>query len=194
MKRYQLKISLRGSNPLIWRRVIVKSSLFLEGLHWTIQSVMPWYSGHIDQFIKDKEVYGLPSDDEWENEEIIDYTNLTVADLLTSEKDKISYVYDLGDYWLHDIVVEKVLPDSDDEPTVIYLDGANACPPDDCGGMPAYQSLLKILDDPSHPQYEDMRDWLDLGEGENYDPKELGIDPEAVNQELANMFDNSVHQ
>ncbi|HPY30435.1 MAG TPA: plasmid pRiA4b ORF-3 family protein, partial [Verrucomicrobiota bacterium] len=38
--------------------------------------------------------------------------------------------------------------------------GANACPPEDCGGIGGYYNLLKILRDPQHPDHADMKDWI----------------------------------
>jgi Plasmid pRiA4b ORF-3-like protein len=42
-----------------------------------------------------------------------------------------------------------------------------------------YAELLKALKDPSHPEHEDILEWI----GEDYDPS--FFDLEAVNQQLA---------
>jgi hypothetical protein len=41
---------------------------------------------------------------------------------------------------------------------VVCLAGANACPPEDCGGIGGYYNLLRILADPKHPEHEDMKE------------------------------------
>jgi hypothetical protein len=38
--------------------------------------------------------------------------------------------------------------------------GANACPPEDCGGIPGYYGLLAALVDPKHEQHEEMKEWV----------------------------------
>ncbi len=57
-----------------------------------------------------------------------------IADVL-SKKDRFKYSYDFGDNWNHSIKVEEI-----EEPNEIFnyplcVDGANACPPEDCGAM-----------------------------------------------------------
>ena len=39
-------------------------------------------------------------------------------------------------------------------------DGAHACPPDDCGGIPGYHNLLETLADPKHPDHADLKEWI----------------------------------
>ncbi|MCI0478429.1 MAG: plasmid pRiA4b ORF-3 family protein, partial [Anaerolineales bacterium] len=47
---YQLKISLEGSRPLIWRRVRVPGEFTLADLHHVVQIVMGWESYHMHRF------------------------------------------------------------------------------------------------------------------------------------------------
>ena len=54
-------------------------------------------------------------------------------------------------------------------------DGKGKCPPEDCGGYPGYQNFLKIVNDPKNPEYEEMREWAGLFEGEKWDPNEFDI-------------------
>jgi hypothetical protein len=39
------------------------------------------------------------------------------------------------------------------------LDGARNCPPEVCGGAGGYADLLEILLDPTHEEFEHMREW-----------------------------------
>jgi site-specific DNA-methyltransferase (cytosine-N4-specific) len=50
-KLYQLKITLDGIEPKIWRRVLVSEDLSLAKLHFVIQSAMGWWISHLHQFI-----------------------------------------------------------------------------------------------------------------------------------------------
>jgi hypothetical protein len=58
-----------------------------------------------------------------------------------TEKAKVVYVYDFGDDWRHDIVVEKIVPA---EPGVAYprcTGGRREAPPEDCGGIWAFNEF-----------------------------------------------------
>jgi hypothetical protein len=69
--------------------------------------------------------------------------------------------YDFGDSWGHKITVEKVLPSDVTATTIaLCLDGARACPPEDCGGVWGYANLLKILKNRKHPEHKDMKEWI----------------------------------
>jgi hypothetical protein len=47
---FQLKIHLLGISPMIWRRVLVSSSITLRELHGILQVAMGWDSIHLFQF------------------------------------------------------------------------------------------------------------------------------------------------
>jgi len=49
MKAYQLKIELIGSNPLIWRRVIIPAGATFYRLYETIQNSMGWMGNSINE-------------------------------------------------------------------------------------------------------------------------------------------------
>jgi len=49
-KTFQLKISLLGISPMIWRRVLVPSSSTLHKLHGIFQVAMGWDGIHLFQF------------------------------------------------------------------------------------------------------------------------------------------------
>ena len=42
----------------------------------------------------------------------------------------------------------------------VCIDGARACPPDDCGGMGGYEDLCEIIKSPKNDGYDEMMDWL----------------------------------
>jgi hypothetical protein len=69
-----------------------------------------------------------------------------VTDLAPGAKLKFIYKYDFGDSWEHEVLVEEVLPPDPDFKHPVCLGGANACPPEDCGGIPGYYDLLAALD------------------------------------------------
>ncbi len=158
---YQLKITLKWSQPPIWRRIVVRSDMKLNRLHDAIQAVMPWTNSHLHQFIVGREYYGMINPEFGDmGQEMLNEKHYTVADLAPAAKKKFIYEYDFGDGWEHEVVVEKILPPDKNFKHPVCLGGANACPPDDCGGIPGYYHLLEVLADPKHPEHLDLKDWI----------------------------------
>ncbi len=182
---YQIRISLKGSKPPIWRRVLMTSNTSLSDLHYIIQIVMGWENAHLHQFIKNRTYYAekMEEDDFWDMGNNVDYKGIKVSDLLKKEKDKIVYEYDFGDGWEHDVVLEKNLPADEKTNYPVCVKGKLNCPPEDCGGIWGYYELLDILSNPKHPQHKEMFEWM--GE-EEFDPKYFN--PEEVNKYLHDFF------
>lgn len=177
---YQLQIALRGIEPKIWRRILVPSEVLLSDFHKIIQTTMGWINSHLHQFIKDRTFYSLktPDDDFGAELNVVDYKNMILSDLLKTEKEAIMYEYDFGDSWLHDIVLEKKLPFDENIIYPLCVEGEMNCPPEDCGGIMGYVSMLEILNQPDHEEYMDYMEWL----GEKYDP--AYFDKQLVNELL----------
>ena len=99
--------------------------------------------------------------------------NTKINQLIKSEKQKFTYLYDFGDSWEHTIVVEKILEKDDSKKYPICLEGERACPPEDCGSVPGYYNLMKIRKNKKHPEYKELIvEWL----GEDYDPELFIVD------------------
>jgi len=176
---YQLKITLKESRPPIWRRFQVRSDVTLAKLHRIIQEVMGWFDGHLHQFIVGRIYYGVPDPDDLS--ETRDERKVRLDQILSVPGRKIVYEYDFGDGWEREIVLEKILsPD----PKTRYprcLDGARACPPEDCGGIYGYADFLEAIRNPEHEEHEEMLEWI----GGEFDPEEFDL--EAVNQSLKSI-------
>ena len=105
---YQIKVTLKGSTPPIWRRIQVAGETTLAQLHQILQRVMGWEGYHLYQFVVGGIKYGDPSIlEEMEGE---DARRVTLATLVRGEKDKFLYEYDFGDSWDHELLIEKMLP------------------------------------------------------------------------------------
>jgi Plasmid pRiA4b ORF-3-like protein len=180
---YQLKISLYGSKPPIWRRVQVNNGTTLAQLHNIIQEAMGWYDYHLHSFTVNDVEYGQPDpSDMFDMYEVKDERQIEISRLIAGEKAKFSYLYDFGDSWEHVILVEKILPA---DPTVRYpicVKGKGACPPEDCGGIWSYyDGFLAAIKDPEHPEHEEMLEWI----GGEFDPDYFDLD--EVNRLLAKL-------
>lgn len=176
---YQLKVSLKGIRPPVWRRVLVTSDTSLPAFHAIIQAVMGWAGYHMHQFIIDGEYFGQPHEDyELMGMDLEDEQEYRLADLGLREGRKFTYEYDFGDSWQHTILIEKMLPVDPDARCPVCMKGKRACPPEDCGGPWGYANLLEVIRDPSHDEHDEMLEWLD---GE-FDPEEFDLD--KVNSRL----------
>ena len=94
--------------------------------------------------------------------EYLDSTKTKISDILPKTKKRFAflYEYDFGDSWDHEVLFEGVVPP---EPKVKYplcLEGARACPPDDCGGVWGYAELIEAIGNKDHEQHEEMLEWI----------------------------------
>ena len=166
---YQLKITLKGSKPPIWRRLLVPSTITLPELHNVFQVTMGWTDTHLHQFVVGKKCYGEPDPDF--EDSLIDEAEVRANQLLKKEKDILMYEYDFGDGWEHKVELEKVLPFEKGIPLPKCLKGKRGCPPEDVGGVWGYQEFLKAFQDPAHPEHDEMREWA----GEYFDPENFSV-------------------
>ena len=170
---YQLKVTLNGSKPPIWRRILVPSNINLASFHVVLQIVMGWSDSHLHQFISGSTMYGIPDDESGGDFgfEINNENEYNLSQLLRKEKDSLIYEYDFGDGWEHKIILEKVLPHDTSLDVPRCIKGKRACPPEDCGGIWGYQDLIEIINDTSHPEHEEMLEWL----GGDFDPEYFDV-------------------
>jgi len=182
---YHLKVSLEGIEPLIWRRLQVPGNASLGWLHAVIQVTMGWTNSHLHQFIVGKQIYSDPSfdlDEFDDDSRVLDEDAIAIMEVAPRVKSALVYEYDFGDSWHHRILVEKILDPDPAAPTFARcLDGARACPPDDCGGVGGYANLLEVIMDPRHEEYESMLEWL----GGEFDPE--AFDCEGTNKHLRKL-------
>jgi hypothetical protein len=124
---YQLKVTLSGVEPPVWRRVQVPDGT-LGDLHLVIQAAMGWQDSHLQRFVVNGIPYGpvMSGDLDTGDEEGILLSRIVAG----RKKARLVYEYDLGDSWEHEVLFEKAV---EPEPRVKYprcIDGARACPPD----------------------------------------------------------------
>lgn len=175
---YQLKVTLDGSKPPIWRRILVPGNTTLYNLHDILQIVMGWENYHLHMFTIDGQIYGDPEDDEYGDLGTKDETRYRLDRLGLREKSKFSYEYDFGDSWDHTILVEKILPPENGVHYPVCIQGKRACPPEDVGGVWGYQGFLEAIADPEHEEHEEYLVWI----GGEFDPEAFDLD--EVNQAL----------
>ena len=112
---YTLEVTLRESDPRIWRRVLVPGATTLDRLHEIVQAMMLWKDYHLYEFQVggDEEGYGASRYGVYEptfadGEPPIDATHTALADITPAVDATFVYAYDFGDNWRHDIMVRSI--------------------------------------------------------------------------------------
>ena len=173
---YQLHVQLAYIEPPIWRRIVVSGQITLFTLDQMLQVVMGWENSHLHQFIVGTTRYGEP-DPEY-GPSMKDERRARLRTIAREIGTKFIYEYDFGDGWRHVITVENIQPMTDYIVVPRCLDGARACPPEDCGGIGGYAHLLEALQDRRHPEHKELRAWV----GKHYDPELFSV--QQVNSAL----------
>lgn len=172
---YQFKITLLDFKPTVWRRIQVKSCT-LDKLHEHIQTAMGWTNSHLHQFEINGERHGDPEllDDGFADDDpFIDSTQIKLDEVVPKSGDRLTfeYEYDFGDGWQHEIVFEGCLKSEKGLRYPVCLEGENACPPEDVGGVGGYAEYLEAIADPNHEQHDEMLQWRG-----KFDPKQFGAE------------------
>ncbi len=177
---FQIKVTLMGIAPLIWRRIQTQDCTLAE-LHDLLQVTMGWEFEHLYRFVIGGVEY---SESEMADEEDLrDACNTNLSEILPAQKrrPRFHYEYDLGDQWMHQLVVEERFPPEDGVKYPTCVAGQRACPPEDSGGSWGYPDFLEAISDPDHRDHQEMLEWI----GGEFDPERFDL--ESVNKELQRM-------
>jgi hypothetical protein len=179
-------VRLLGIEPVIWRRIEVPEDYSFYELHVAIQDAMGWLDYHLHEFrlhdprSRQPMRIGLPDDEDDLEPPLRAGWKVPIKRYFKRPGDRVAYGYDFGDNWQHDVQLTAIALA---EPARAYprcADGARACPPEDCGGIPGYEELLRILADAKHPERRSTIAWL-KGHAKNYHPyRPDEFDPAAV--------------
>jgi len=165
----QLRVELRDITPSIWRRLAVPAELTLDVLHDVLQVAFGWTDSHLHDFHLAGVRFGMP---DVEDELLLVDERAAPIGAVAAQGAVFLYRYDYGDDWEHDITVESISEPGPGPIVVECLEGARACPPEDCGGPPGYENLLRVLADPTDEEHRDMKRWV----GRGFDSERLDLD------------------
>lgn len=175
-----LHLSLRDVEPRIWRRIVVRETMWLTRLHDAIQILFGWFDYHLHRFVVNGVQYGNPV--RKDNETVVeDDRDFNLTDLEIAPKESFQYEYDFGERWIVDVKVEKA---ETAQPGVKYpklLDGKQNGPPEDCGGAAGFKEVLYSLKHPEEPVSKEWLEWL----GDGYDPH--AFDADKIGRAIAKL-------
>lgn len=176
---YTLKVTLRDTAPPIWRRIRIAGDSALSVLHQILQVAMGWEDCHLHQIEIGGARYGLR--DENAPPEVRDEHDTEIQHAFGNHV-RATYLYDFGDEWVHDLLVEEVRLAAPGDPIATCVDGARACPPEDSGGPQGYLDHLRALASPADDDDRERREWI----GEDFDPEHFDL--EHVRSELRDLL------
>lgn len=157
MEVYAIKVTLRGTSPLVWRRILVPHDITLRQLHRTLQTVMGWTDSHLHQFTLPRQKLAGPS--YGVGPTVANENRTELGELIWTVGARLLYEYDFGDGWQHELVLEEILL-GDESFQQMCVAGQRCCPPEDCGGPQGFAELIKALGDVNHPDHQEVSEWL----------------------------------
>ena len=171
-QKFVLRITLVGSSPRVWREIAVPSNIKLTSLAHVIVLAMGWEESHLSMFKKWRKEYHVYMDGaDMYDYPIEDASDYALCDLLAAGE-KMTYIYDFGDTWRHTVkVLECVEYGKEEKQHIRLLDGKNACPPNDVGGIGGYKEMLKVIkEDPDSEEAREYYTWLGSKWNEKFFP------------------------
>lgn len=167
---YELKIELLDVEPLVWRRILVGDDMSLIDLNAVLQGAMGWQAAHLSAFVIEEQRYEIT----FRDDDLGEITGLPMKGVLVRDVLRpgvsAAFQYDYGDDWWHRIDVLDRRPTVKGDKPPRCVEGARACPPEDCGGPFGYVDMLAVAADPGNPDHADVMEWLG-----NFDPERFDV-------------------
>jgi hypothetical protein len=184
---YRVRVDLNGTKPPLWRRLELASDLFLDQVHEIMQVAFGWTDSHLHQFGSgpahydpESEHYLCPFQVE-EGDPGVPEEDVRLDEVLTEPGDKLFYEYDFGDGWQHTIRLEAILIRSSPAPRAVCITGRRDGPPEDCGGVGAYE-LISAATDPANPYHAEAVAEFTRFYGSDIEPDRIRATPFDIDE------------
>jgi len=139
---FELKISLEDVGAPVWRKVQIEKDANFYDLHLLIQAAFDWSASHMYGFdvvvsngkeMNNKHISHEAFQDDLtpSNQKDLDILKEKLSDWFKQPNDKIEYVYDYGDHWLHLIELIGEVQTDEQVKYPICISGENYAPPED---------------------------------------------------------------
>ena len=166
----ELRVALLAIEPSIWRRLVVPWTFHLGQLHQIIQAAFGWNDSHLHEFHIGGLRYSDPSlvTQEFDDDaRVYDEAEVRLLDFHREPGSTITYVYDFGDNWRHEVTFERLLSLDPLPKLATCIGGARARPPEDVGGTSGYENFIAVMRDPDDDEHADTKRWC----GGHFDPE-----------------------
>ena len=165
----RLRITLQEVEPVVWRRIDVPLSSTLLALHDYIQFAFLWTDSHLFEFEIGGRRYGQPEYDVDGDEKLYKAASIRLKTVHDRGIERFLYVYDFGDDWRHDIVIEAVRDGERDVDYPAFVEGERRGPPEDVGGGTGFMEFLEAMLIPLHEEHESVVRWY----GKRFEPDDI---------------------
>ena len=122
---------------MICRRVLVPTSITLRELHGILQVSMGWEGVHLYYFDIHAVHYGS-------FQLSAESPDIPLSRFRFRKGRRFTYLYDMGDYWEHEVRIEQFLHRDPKKTYPVCTGGSGACPPENCGGSPGYLDRQEV--------------------------------------------------
>jgi Plasmid pRiA4b ORF-3-like protein len=116
---------------------------------------------------------------------VIDERRERLCDAVPRVGTQFLYLYDFGDNWRHDLLLEAILLPESAMQYPRCIAGERRTPPEDVGGTKGYEEYLEAIVDPEHEEHENLLRWRGA-----FDPE--AFSPDEVNHRLRKRFRSAV--
>jgi len=189
----EVRISIAGTDPLIWRQLVLPETATVADFHGAVQQSFGWEGRHlygvraVDRAGRPRTIFGTDDDVAELGGELASGVGLLeLLDPSTPGRTSMEYEYDFGDSWTHE--VEVVGAASIAPSTIACIDGAMRGPVEDSGGIGGYENLAAVLGNPRHSEHRDAAQWFEMVTQErvrDFDP--AAFDLVAINGRLRQL-------
>lgn len=189
---YRVRADLKDTTPPLWRRLELASDLTLDQVHVVLQVAFGWTDSHLHQFgsgpdyyDRETEYYLCPFEVD-EGSDGVPEQDVRLDEVLVDVGDRLFYLYDFGDGWLHTLRLDAVLPRAADAPRAVCTGGRRPGPAEDCGGVDGYE-LFAAANEATGTRRDAAVAELARVFGPDVDPRRFApvpFDIEQVNAEL----------
>lgn len=176
---FQLRLKVVGCRPAVWRRLLVRESMWLSRLHDSVQVVFDWFDYQTHSFSFGDLRFGNPL----KRDDLIveDDRDVTLADVDIEHHSRFFYRYNFDEAWQVEIDVEHAVPRKKGLAYPHCSAGERAGPPEDCGGLEAYHDMLECIQAPASDLGREWLEWL----GPEYRPDACDLD--KINRALRKL-------
>ncbi len=134
---FQLKLTLRGVSPLVWRRLVLSSHMTLADLHKAMQIAMTWDGDFLHTFRIHGKAYSTTDQNAGESA-----AEVALQDLPLRFGERFVYKYNYFSNWQFDVRIEKAhVLKGKGYPKL--TGGSGNSPPENVGGPARYMQWLE---------------------------------------------------
>lgn len=190
---YQLKLTVHGSEPPIWRRLQIPADTRMDTVHELFEASMGWDLGSMHEFTLGWLTFGGDhlTPHHYPEYEFADETKICLLDLDLTGEHGLGYEAWFGNetLWTIEAELEEMLPCDCECTLPICTDAMMAAPPQHLSDLEHYYRMIEVLSDSEHPWHNH---YLKLMSGYLSDEGQWDIeavDLDEINEELKRRWE-----